>query len=101
MADGRSEKIMRAWSVGVPGPMAGRPLVLVEREIPVPGAGELLLKVRACGVCRPDLHVTEGDLPGHLAGVTPGHEIVGEVVAVGPGCRHVPGDRVGAAWLRH
>lgn len=101
MADGRSTKSMRAWSVVKPGPMAGLPLRLVEREIPVPGAGELLLKVRACGVCRTDLHVAEGDLQSRLAGVTPGHEIVGEVVAVGPGCRHVPGDRVGAAWLRH
>ncbi|MBX6767238.1 MAG: zinc-binding alcohol dehydrogenase family protein, partial [Actinomadura rubrobrunea] len=49
---------------------------------------------------RQDLHVAEGDLPVHLPGVTPGHEIVGDVVAAGPGCRHRPGDRVGVAWLR-
>jgi propanol-preferring alcohol dehydrogenase len=68
--------------------------------VPAPAPGELLLKVLACGVCRTDLHVTEGDLPVHLAGVTPGHEIVGSVVSAGPGCRHAPGDRVGVAWLR-
>jgi propanol-preferring alcohol dehydrogenase len=60
----------------------------------------LLLRVLACGVCRTDLHVAEGDLPVHLPDVTPGHEIVGTVVAAGPGCRHTAGDRVGAAWLR-
>ncbi|MCW2888426.1 MAG: alcohol dehydrogenase, propanol-preferring [Streptosporangiaceae bacterium] len=91
---------MRAWSVLRPGPMASGPLGLIEREVPDPGWGELLLRVRACGVCRTDLHVAEGDLPVHLPGVTPGHEIVGEVVAAGPGCRHTPADRVGVAWLR-
>jgi propanol-preferring alcohol dehydrogenase len=80
--------------------MATGPLRKVEREVPDPGPGDLLLRVRTCGVCRTDLHVAEGDLPVHLPGVTPGHEIVGEVVAAGPGCRHPPGDRVGAAWLR-
>ncbi|SEG80042.1 alcohol dehydrogenase, propanol-preferring [Thermomonospora echinospora] len=84
-----------------PGPMASGPLRPVDRELPVPGPGELLLRVRACGVCRTDLHVAEGDLPVHLPGVTPGHEIVAEVVATGPGCLHSPGDRVGVAWLRH
>ncbi|RAY16137.1 zinc-binding alcohol dehydrogenase family protein [Actinomadura craniellae] len=91
---------MRAWSVAAPGPMAGKPIGLVEREVPEPGPGELLVRVRACGVCRTDLHVAEGDLPVHLPGVTPGHEIVGEVAAAGPGCAHSPGDRVGVAWLR-
>jgi propanol-preferring alcohol dehydrogenase len=84
-----------------PGPITTGPLQPVERDLPEPGPGELLLRVRACGVCRTDLHVAEGDLPVHLPGVTPGHEIVGEVVAAGPGCLHSPGDRVGAAWLRH
>ncbi|ACY97589.1 MULTISPECIES: zinc-dependent alcohol dehydrogenase family protein [Thermomonospora] len=92
---------MRAWSVTAPGPMASGPLRLIETDVPEPGAGELLLRVRACGVCRTDLHVAEGDLPVRLPGVTPGHEIVGEVVAAGPGCLHSPGDRVGVAWLRH
>ena len=72
----------------------------VDREVPRPGPGELLLRVLACGVCRTDLHVAEGDLPVHLPGVTPGHEIVGEVVSTGDSARHRPGDRVGVAWLR-
>jgi alcohol dehydrogenase, propanol-preferring len=81
--------------------MATGPIKLVERDVPDPGDGELLLRVLACGVCRTDLHVTEGDLPVHLPGVTPGHEVVGEVVRAGPGCLHSPGDRVGVAWLRY
>ncbi|MCW2912801.1 MAG: zinc-binding alcohol dehydrogenase family protein [Actinomycetia bacterium] len=93
-------RIMRAWSVEKPGPMASRPVRLVEREVPELAEGELLLRVRVCGVCRTDLHVAEGDLPVHLPGVTPGHEIVGEVVEAGPGCRRGPCDRVGVAWLR-
>ncbi|GAB2831929.1 zinc-binding alcohol dehydrogenase family protein [Actinocorallia aurea] len=91
---------MRAWSVRSPGPMASGPLAWIERDVPEPGPGELLLRVRACGVCRTDLHVAEGDLPVHLAGVTPGHEIVGDVVRAGPGAHHAIGARVGAAWLR-
>jgi propanol-preferring alcohol dehydrogenase len=81
--------------------MASRPLRLVDRDVPEPGPGELLVRVRACGVCRTDLHVAEGDLPPHLPGVTPGHEIVGEVVDTGYGVRRFTiGDRVGVAWLR-
>ncbi|MEO3784783.1 zinc-binding alcohol dehydrogenase family protein [Actinocorallia sp. B10E7] len=91
---------MEAWSVVWPGPLETGPLRRVEREVGEPGEGELLVRVLACGVCRTDLHVTEGDLPAHLEGVTPGHEIVGEVVAAGPGCSHGAGDRVGVAWLR-
>ncbi|HEY7484000.1 MAG TPA: zinc-dependent alcohol dehydrogenase family protein [Streptosporangiaceae bacterium] len=91
---------MRAWAVHTPGPVATRPLRLVERDVPEPGPGELLLRVLACGVCRTDLHVAEGDLPTHLPDVTPGHEVVGTVVATGDGCRHATGDRVGVAWLR-
>jgi propanol-preferring alcohol dehydrogenase len=69
--------------------------------VPEPGPGELLLRVLACGVCRTDLHVTEGDLPPHLPGVTPGHEVVGEVVALGEGAAGFAiGDKAGAAWLR-
>nr|BFE33018.1 zinc-binding alcohol dehydrogenase family protein [Actinomadura rugatobispora] len=83
-----------------PGPIQDAPLRRVERDTPEPGPGELLVRVLACGVCRTDLHVAEGDLPVHLPGVTPGHEIVGKVVAAGPGCLRGPGDRVGVAWLR-
>ena len=77
---------MRAWHVDRPGPVdAGKPLTERDTPVPEPGPGELLLRVLACGVCRTDLHVTEGDLPVHRPGVTPGHEVVGEVVATGPG----------------
>ena len=91
---------MRAWVVEQPGPIATGPLRLTDREMPEPGRGELLIKVLCCGVCRTDLHLAEGDLPPKRPRVTPGHEVVGEVVAVGPGARqHGPGDRVGVAWL--
>ena len=94
---------MRAWHVDAPGPVTGHPLRLsTDDDIPRPGPGELLLKVLACGVCRTDLHVTECDLPVHRPGVTPGHEVVAEVVAVGEGdaSGFGAGDRAGAAWLR-
>src|SRR5450631_596198 len=93
---------MRAWHVAAPGPVTGHPLRLhTEDDVPRPGPGELLLRVLACGVCRTDLHVTEGDLPPHRIGVTPGHEVVGEVAALGEGAESFEeGDRAGAAWLR-
>src|SRR5215467_5596724 len=91
---------MRAWVVHEPGPMASNPLRLVERPVPEPGPGELLVRVICCGVCRTDLHLAEGDLPPRAPGITPGHEVVGEVVTTGPGAaRFRPGDRVGVAWL--
>ena len=94
---------MRTWRVRRPGPVTGRPLEFdATATVPEPGDGELLVAVLACGVCRTDLHVTEGDLPVHRAHVTPGHEVVGEVVALGNGTAgFAPGDRVGIAWLRH
>ncbi|MFJ6084781.1 zinc-binding alcohol dehydrogenase family protein [Streptomyces sp. NPDC092369] len=93
---------MRAWSVVEPGPVGEGALRLVEKAVPVPGADELLVHVRACGVCRTDLHVTEGDLPVHRPGVTPGHEVVGVVAGSGAGVEgFAVGDRVGVAWLRH
>ncbi|WP_223914622.1 zinc-dependent alcohol dehydrogenase family protein [Arthrobacter sp. NicSoilC12] len=91
---------MRAWQVGLPGPMSSGPLVAAERPDPVPGRGEVLLKVRVCGVCRTDLHLAEGDLTPRHAGVIPGHEVVGEVIGQGPGAaRFGIGERVGVAWL--
>jgi alcohol dehydrogenase, propanol-preferring len=94
---------MRAWRVRRPGPMDTGPLEQVTTEVPRPEPSELLVAVRACGVCRTDLHVTEGDLPVHRERVTPGHEVVGEVVEVGgeAGDGFAVGDRVGIAWLRH
>ncbi len=94
---------MRAWHVDRPGPVDGdHQLVLRETPAPEPGPGELLLRVLVCGVCRTDLHVTEGDLPVHRPGVTPGHEVVGVVVGLGSGdvSGFAEGDRAGAAWLR-
>jgi propanol-preferring alcohol dehydrogenase len=84
--------------------MRSQPLELdTGARIPQPSSDELLVAVRACGVCRTDLHVTEGDLAVHRPHVTPGHEVVGEVVAVGSeaGGDFAVGDRVGVAWLRH
>jgi len=76
------------------------PVRLIERPRPEPGHGELLIRVLCCGVCRTDLHLAEGDLPPKAPDVTPGHEVVGEVVEAGPGAvRFRPGDRVGVAWL--
>ncbi len=91
---------MWAWVVHEPGPAASGPLRLVDRAVPEPGPGELLIRVLCCGVCRTDLHLTEGDLPARRPDVTPGHEVVGEVVAAGTGAaRFAAGDRVGVAWL--
>ncbi|GGU58898.1 zinc-binding alcohol dehydrogenase family protein [Lentzea flava] len=75
------------------------PLRLVDVPVPSPAPGELLVRVLACGVCRTDLHVVDGDLPVHRPSVVPGHQVVGEVViAAGD---FVVGERVGIAWLRH
>ena len=93
---------MKAWRVEHPGPLATRPLVRAELDVPRPAAGEVLVQVRACGVCRTDLHVAMGDLPVHRPAVVPGHEVVGTVMASGDGAaRFAIGDRVGIAWLRH
>lgn len=85
-----------------PGPVHGRPVELVSGPSPRPGHGELLVRVLACGVCRTDLHVVEGDLAVHVPHVVPGHEVVGEVVELGPGVGTGArvGDRVGIPWLR-
>ena len=92
---------MDAWVVRTPGPMTTGPLVRVRRPIPEPAPDELLVAVEACGVCRTDLHLAEGDLPPHRADTTPGHEVVGRVVAVGGQVnRFGIGARVGIAWLR-
>jgi len=74
---------------------------MVDREKPRPGLGEILVRVMVCGVCRTDLHVAEGDLTPKHPTIIPGHEVVGVVEELGPGCRRfAPGARVGIAWLR-
>ncbi|MGW0736469.1 zinc-dependent alcohol dehydrogenase family protein [Streptomyces sp. NPDC002851] len=89
---------MRAWVTD-----ADRPgtLELTELPVPVPAPDEFLVRVHACGVCRTDLHVRDGDLPPHQEHTVPGHEAVGEVVAAGDGVTAPPdGTRVGIPWLR-
>jgi propanol-preferring alcohol dehydrogenase len=77
----------------------GQPLRRVERDIPHPGAGEVLVRVAACGVCRTDLHVVDGEIPARYP-VVPGHEIVGYVLALGAGVASLAvGARVGIPWL--
>lgn len=78
----------------------GTPLRLVERALPPPGAGQVLVRVTACGVCRTDLHVVDGELPEVRLPIVPGHEIVGRVAAVGVGVTGLEeGARVGIPWL--
>ena len=78
----------------------GRPLSLEELPIPEPGPGEVLVRVAACGVCRTDLHLVDGDLPEPRLPVVPGHEAVGRVAALGTGVeRFREGERVGVPWL--
>jgi propanol-preferring alcohol dehydrogenase len=93
---------MRAWAVDKPGPIDTGPLVRVDRAEPHPGPGEVRIKVSACGVCRTDLHLAEGDLQPHRQGTIPGHQVVGTVDERGPETdRFEEGDRIGIAWLRH
>lgn len=97
-------QMMHAWEVQTPGPIDGdvSPIKYVEKPVPTPGRGEVLVQVLACGVCHTDLHVSEGDLPVHHEHVTPGHEIVGRVVGFGPGTRRFKmGERIGIPWFRH
>jgi propanol-preferring alcohol dehydrogenase len=83
-----------------PGPIAGGPLVLEHVEPPRPGPGELLIRVTACGVCRTDLQLVEGDLPAKRLPIIPGHQAVGVVAGIGDGVTGwKPGDRAGVAWL--
>jgi propanol-preferring alcohol dehydrogenase len=78
-----------------------RPLAHLDLPDPTPGPAEVLVRVAACGVCRTDLHVIEGDLPPHRLPLVPGHQVVGRVAARGSGAaRYRIGDRVGIAWLR-
>jgi len=80
----------------------GAPLRLQERGLDAPSPGQLLLQVSACGVCRTDLHLVDGELPAARYPVVPGHEVVARVVAVGDGVQgFLPGQRVGAAWLAY
>ncbi|MEJ5364134.1 MAG: zinc-dependent alcohol dehydrogenase family protein [Desulfosoma sp.] len=93
---------MKAMVLDRCAPVEQRPLRFEELPDPEPASGEIRVRVGACGVCRTDLHVVEGELPPLGRAVIPGHQIVGRVDKKGPGTtRFREGDRVGIAWLRH
>jgi alcohol dehydrogenase, propanol-preferring len=91
---------MKACLLRSPAPVTARPLEVAEVETPGPARGELLIRVGACGVCRTDLHVVEGELPVRRSPVIPGHQVVGRVERVGANVVGFDaGERVGLAWL--
>lgn len=91
---------MKAWNLTRPASVDDRPLVLADRSTPVAGNDELLVRVSACGICRTDLHVVEGELPIRLSPLIPGHQIVGRVAGLGSQVEDFAvNDRVGVAWL--
>jgi alcohol dehydrogenase, propanol-preferring len=87
---------MKAAVLSTPAPISTSPLKIEDIPTPEPKPGHVLLKVRACGVCRTDLHITEGELPPRNPRITPGHQIVGQVIA-GDGLKL--GSRVGVSWM--
>jgi propanol-preferring alcohol dehydrogenase len=92
---------MRAMTLTHPASIDTAPLKLEDLPVPEPAANEIRVRVEACGICRTDLHVVEGELPPQVARVVPGHQVVGVVDACGAGAiRFKEGDRVGIAWLR-
>jgi alcohol dehydrogenase, propanol-preferring len=93
---------MKACLLRAPAPIETNPLEIVDAPDPRPGKGEILVRVKMCGVCRTDLHVVEGELPPRKSPVIPGHQIVGVVEKLGEGAKRFPiGARVGIAWLHH
>ena len=91
---------MKACLLRAPAPVSTNPLALAEVEPPEPAAGQVLVRVNACGVCRTDLHVVEGELPPRKSPLIPGHQVVGVIERMGEGARRFrAGDRVGIAWL--
>lgn len=92
---------MKAMVLDESGDISRSPLSWRDVPDPVPREGEVLVRVRCCACCRTDLHVIEGDLPPHKRPVIVGHQVVGTVERLGPGCRLLKvGQRVGIAWLR-
>lgn len=93
---------MKACLLSAPARIETNPIRLADVPVPKPGAGEILIRVRACGVCRTDLHVIEGELPPRKSPLIPGHQVVGIVESLGEGSRrYALGARVGVAWLHH
>jgi propanol-preferring alcohol dehydrogenase len=94
------KSVMRAMVLEAPGPVSTGPLALRERQIEAPGPGMITLRVAACGVCRTDLQLCEGDIALHKQPIVPGHQAVGRVEAIGEGVAGWRvGDRAGVAWL--
>ena len=88
---------MRAIAITAPGQLS-----LLERERPQPGPGEVLIRVRYCGVCRTDLHILDGELNPPRWPIIPGHEVIGHIESCGPGVdAPPPGSLVGVPWLGH
>lgn len=93
---------MKACVLKAPAPIKSNPLELRDVPMPQPGPGDVLVRVRCCGVCRTDLHVIEGELPPRKSPIIPGHQIVGVVERRGENAQRFPvGARVGIAWLHH
>jgi propanol-preferring alcohol dehydrogenase len=93
--------MMQAMQLTRPAPIDSAPLQLRALPLPEPGTGEIRVRVAACGICRTDLHVVEGELPPQRAAIVPGHQVVGVVDRCGPGATRLQeGERVGIAWLR-
>src|ERR1700722_8497077 len=91
---------MKACALSHPALAEANPLAYGDYPEPAVGPGEVLVRVHACGVCRTDLHVVEGELPPHKSPLTPGHQVVGVVERRGPGAtRFEEGARVGVPWL--
>jgi propanol-preferring alcohol dehydrogenase len=91
---------MKAWLLNKPAPVNSSPLRIADVNTPVASDEEVLIHIHACGICRTDLHVVEGELPVRHAPLIPGHQIVGRVAAVGSRVEEFSvGDRVGVAWL--
>ncbi len=92
---------MRAMVLDHTGDVSRSPLHLRDQSVPVPQAGQVLVNIHVCGVCRTDLHVVEGELPDIPSPLIPGHQAVGTVMQVSSGVSEVKeGDRVGIAWLQ-
>src|SRR5882724_8976938 len=94
------DELMKACVLRSPARIETNPLEFADVPKPVPGPGQVLVRVNACGVCRTDLHVIEGELAPRKSPVTPGHQVVGIIEAAGPGAiLYAIGTRVGIAWL--
>jgi propanol-preferring alcohol dehydrogenase len=91
---------MRAYVLRTPSSLTTSPLKMERLEDPVPGPGQVRIRVHVCAACRTDLHVIEGDLPARRPYIVPGHQVVGTIDALGPEVHSARvGQRVGVAWL--